>query len=169
MKNYFLLSFVLFMLGMESLMGQSFERTVIGPAGNTTTVANVNLSWTTGEMITETVVLGSFILNQGFQQSNPPYSTGIDEELGIKLDYKIYPNPSSDQIKLDLESEVPLFLKIELVDMRGRETPVASQNIDLLSTISTSLDVSVLAKGNYQLLIIDKTSGARKGILLEKN
>ncbi|MEM6805932.1 MAG: T9SS type A sorting domain-containing protein [Bacteroidota bacterium] len=169
MKNYNLLFCLLVILGMGNLRGQSFERTVIGPAGTTTTVANVNLSWTTGEMITKTVAAGSFILNQGFQQANPSNSTGIDEELAVKLDYKIYPNPSSDQLNIELESEVPLFLQLELIDMRGRKTPVASKDIDLMNTLSTSLDVSILAKGNYQLLIIDRKSGARKGILLQKN
>ncbi len=60
---------------------QSIERDVIANSGDYYEGTNVSLSWTVGEIATETYSNGSYILTQGFQQPIGIIITGIDLDL----------------------------------------------------------------------------------------
>ncbi len=60
---------------------QSIERDVIANSGDYYEGTNVSLSWTVGEIATETYANGSYILTQGFQQPIGIIITGIDLDL----------------------------------------------------------------------------------------
>ena len=63
---------------------QSIERDVVAGSGDYFEGANASLSWTLGEIATETFSAGNIILTQGFQQ---PYGIMIH---GIDLDVLVY-------------------------------------------------------------------------------
>lgn len=65
MKNLFLL---LLSFMSWNLYAQTLSPTVISSAGGYSTGTTVTLSWTLGELATETLSNGSIILTQGFQQ-----------------------------------------------------------------------------------------------------
>jgi len=66
------------------ILAQSVSPEVVSSAGDYYENANVSLSWTLGEIATETYTNGNIILTQGFQQ---PYGITIH---GIDLDVLVY-------------------------------------------------------------------------------
>jgi hypothetical protein len=63
---------------------QSLSPTVVASSGDYFTGTNASLSWTLGEIATETFTSGNYILTQGFQQ---PFGISI---TGINLDLLVY-------------------------------------------------------------------------------
>lgn len=61
------------------LFAQTLNPTVITTAGGYTTGATVSLSWTLGELATETLSNSNLVLTQGFQQ---PDSVSLPALLG---------------------------------------------------------------------------------------
>ncbi len=69
------------------LQAQSLSPAVISTAGDYSTGSGVSLSWTLGEIATETYDNGSYILTQGFQQPLEGISiAGIDLDLLVFLE-----------------------------------------------------------------------------------
>ncbi|MCF8403897.1 MAG: hypothetical protein K9H58_08130 [Bacteroidales bacterium] len=67
MKTFFL-TILTILIGAGFLMAQSIERNVIASSGDYFEGANISLSWTLGEIATETYTVADNILTQGFQQ-----------------------------------------------------------------------------------------------------
>ena len=82
MKKIFHLILISIIPGL--LTGQSISPSVIASAGNYHEGTTASLSWTLGEIATETYTAGNVILTQGFQQ---PISISI---TGINVDVLVY-------------------------------------------------------------------------------
>lgn len=92
MKQFFLVT--LFTIIVLSATAQYNYQSQISSAGDFYESANYSMSWTLGEISTETLVGSNFILTQGFQQSELTI-IGIDEPtLNNEASFVIYPNPS---------------------------------------------------------------------------
>ncbi|MEL6671099.1 MAG: T9SS type A sorting domain-containing protein [Bacteroidota bacterium] len=139
------------LLASLSLQAQSLERVVMSPAGGAMATPGWHLEYTLGEAIVGTVQSGTFTLNQGFNQTNPPYSTSIEESFAVFVQYRIYPNPTQDWLSLHLEAEKPIDIKAEIWDMRGRHTQIEGQRWQRQQEIDTTFDLSTLGEGTYLL------------------
>lgn len=85
------------------------------------------------------------------------YNIILSNPLGLEQNHldaiSIYPNPASDEVKIDLSGIAGEHLSLELMDMTGKM--IQTQN-----TISGSIsvfDLSAVAKGSYQIRISDGT------------
>ena len=100
---------------------QSADQNVIGSAGGYDTTSNVKVSWTVGEVVTETATDGNNTLTQGFHQTNLTI-TQIEEDL-INTDnfsINIYPNPAVHSVSMEVTAESIKGLKYELNDNNGK-------------------------------------------------
>jgi hypothetical protein len=79
MKKLFMSIFIIMSVGLFS---QTLSPTVVSSAGGYSTGTTVSLSWTLGELATETLSNGSYTLSQGFQQSGAL--------LGLALNAKVF-------------------------------------------------------------------------------
>ncbi|MEO0472182.1 MAG: T9SS type A sorting domain-containing protein [Bacteroidota bacterium] len=147
-KTVFIFAFSVFCL--SQLAAQTLSRQVIGSVGS----ANPQLSYTLGEAVVQTASSGSFTLTQGFHQPEET-SVGIDRELAANVDYKLYPNPTRDQLNLELSSDKALDILVSIVDIRGRQVH-APQRMLVQGTALQSFDVSRIAAGYYLLRIMTK-------------
>jgi hypothetical protein len=133
---------------------QSITPEVIATAGDYFIGTNATLSWTLGEVITETVSSSSYTLTQGFQQ--PYYNiTSINEDPKLKendplADINVYPNPVNDQLNIDFKNLKEQNLMIVLIDLQGKvllsdfaENTLTVKQINMLN----------IAKGNYILRV----------------
>ena len=82
MKKIFQILIMVLLPGL--IVAQSLSPVVIASSGNYYQGANASLSWTLGEVATETYTSGNVILSQGFQQ---PISISI---TGLNLDLLVY-------------------------------------------------------------------------------
>ena len=100
MKNQFLL--YLNLLLAICLSGQSLTPEVVSSSGDYFEGANASLSWTLGELATETFDNGNNILTQGFQQTWP--------ESGYELSLKVFlEGPFTGSIMNTLLNGLPDF------------------------------------------------------------
>src|SRR3989339_119568 len=126
----------------------SSGQSVTSSAGSFFKTETGTLSWTLGECVVATYQTDEILLNQGFQQFIPILNTGIVSGNSEK-EFRIYPNPASDRIQIKpagSPDEDPL--RIELMDICGR------QRLELHSSSDNiTLDVSRLPDGLYFIRI----------------
>ncbi|MEM6344370.1 MAG: hypothetical protein AAF927_10845 [Bacteroidota bacterium] len=145
---------MLWLGGFYSLSAQSLERQVIGTVGGYYQGTQVHLSYTGGELVTETL-RGTITLTQGFQQTTEDEITAIDPQKLIAVDYRLFPNPTSGPTQLVLSSDQTIRLHWSLVDGLGRTLSQSAMPISLVAgqEQAQKLDLSDLPAGIYHVLL----------------
>ncbi len=141
-----------------SVSAQTISRSAIVSAGGT----NDKLSFSVGETVIETVISGTIVLTQGFQQSDnakDPSVTHIDEKDIIN--FKVYPNPSTDFVFLELNSEANINFLVSIIDVQGRII-IEERKIQTSTNSLIEFDLSEFKEGNYFIRLTNS-----KGELLE--
>ena len=149
MRYLMIFPLYLFFLG-GNISAQSLSRQVIGSLGG----VKSELSFTVGESVINTGQSGSFILTQGFHQSNQN-SVNIDKDLEALVNYKLFPNPAKNLINLELQTSRPLNLQVSIVDIRGREIHPASP-MEVFDLERKSFDLSRISSGIYVVQILNQ-------------
>ncbi len=136
---------IIFILASPALFAQE----VTSSAGNYTEAGGVQLSWTLGEPVIETVTNGNTILTQGFHQTNLTV-TAIGQLQAADMSLKVYPNPTSDFIKIELENETGP-INYSLFDLNGK---LIFQ--DIITDINAKIPMSNYETGVYFLEVSNK-------------
>ena len=146
-KRLRLSAVLLFVIGMTGLQAQN---TIPATGGNATGAGGTS-SYTVGQVvyITNTGTNGSSA--QGVQQ---PYEisvvSGNEEAQDISLEIMVYPNPTTDFIKLKIENYEVLNLRYQLYDINGS---LLEDNI--IDGSETSIVISSLMPATYFLKVTD--------------
>lgn len=128
----------------------TLERQVIGTAGTHQIYAAGQLSSTTGELIVNTSIQGNFMLTQGFQQpEKEDFAVGTTSVNNLQVNYQLFPNPATDQLNIDLQTDGRVELTLTLFNLEGRKIKV--QSIDIQSVAKEKWDISNLPTGQYYL------------------
>ena len=125
------------------IFGQVTTPTVITNSGGTFSNSSIIMDFSIGELAVQTLQ-NNEILTQGFHQGDLKVTTAIFN-LGIKT--KIYPNPTTNFIIVELEKNVNADIKV--YDINGKiviEDKLNDEN-------QKQLDFSFLKQGNYLLNI----------------
>ena len=152
MKYIFILSIL---IGTVSVMSAQveLERQVISPAGHLYEGNEFQISATMGESIVSTAISGSFVITQGFQQNLETGTTATEHLQKTSVDYKLFPNPTSDQIHVVLSTDQETNLVIRLSDLLGNQ--LGRRDFSNQKAMSTQFDVSRLPSGSYIVSITD--------------
>ncbi|MBI4929984.1 MAG: T9SS type A sorting domain-containing protein [Bacteroidetes bacterium] len=139
------------------IFAQSFTPDVIGSAGTFATSASGSMSWTIGEVMTETYSSANNFFTQGFHQ---PESIPISvNEISSSQNISVYPNPTSGEFTVyGLQSEVQLQIFNSLGQMVFETTVNRKQETVNLSG----------ANGIYLLNIINKETNTRSSYKINK-
>lgn len=136
---------------------------VLSSGGSTYKGSTVQLDWTVGEPIVETITSGSGALTQGFHQGNLTV-TAIDQIALGGIQLKVYPNPVSDQLMIDSEKKETKNLSFMLYNVAGQlllqkliEQPVETVNMQ------------VYVPGNYLLKVCTENSTPIQTFKIVKN
>ena len=146
--RYFILAFLLSSL---SSFSQTISKQVIGPGGQTFENGNNKLSYTAGE-----VVVGAMTDDEGrFQLGNGYYpslnlSTLITETPELKLQVKVYPNPTKEVIYITHPTEQ--FFEVRITDISGK------QILQTQHQKQQPLSVQTLTTGTYLVTVTTKGS-----------
>lgn len=92
----FSILFILMLIAPSKGHGQE----VLATAGTYAEAAQGSLNWTIGEPLIATGIAGETILSQGFHQ--PLLMVTSVEAVDPKIALKLYPNPSSDLLNIEL-------------------------------------------------------------------
>ncbi len=108
---------------------QSISPQVIASNGTFASASGYTLSYTTGQPASTTLIAGTSIITQGFQQPNDIY-TGLQTFVTPTLSARLYPNPAVDQINVVITSSNNTgTYTAQLVDLLGRvlQQPLTTQ------------------------------------------
>lgn len=136
--------FILILLIPVISGAQDTLHSVLASAGGEYSGEQYSVSWTLGEVITETFETNSFTLNQGFHQGNL-FVTRIREDLFPDFQLKTYPNPVVDILRIESEE---LGLEYQIVNISGT---VVSNGI--IQSSSEEIDFTAYPAGSYVLQI----------------
>jgi len=142
-----LLRFVSLSIVMLSV-GQLHAQEVIASDGNFATTVDGSLSWTLGEIVTETFTLTNH-LTQGFQQ-NYEDLVSIDE-LGQEIVFSVFPNPFQGEITLQVSDALPDY-QIKVLDYQSKIL-FERQIFFSPGVEKISIDLSNLSEGYYLLVL----------------
>ncbi|GEM_PF-1302641 len=120
---------------------------VIASDGDYQNTAQGSLSWTLGEIVTETFSEPSGFLTQGFQQN---YEALLDlSDLGPSLEFTLFPNPFHTELNL-LFSKTSNEYELRVLDYQSKV--IESQRLTFSAgTKEYTLDLSELGAGYYLL------------------
>ena len=124
--------------------GQITSPSVISSSGNSYNNGGVNMDYTLGEIVVETQTNSTTILTQGFHQGVLNVNTSV---VNIDIKTKVYPNPTTNFIIIELEKNVNAELLV--YDINGKLVIKDKLNDER----QKQLDFSFLKQGNYILYI----------------
>lgn len=127
-----------------------FSQELISPAGETSTAAGSEVSWSVGELATETGTVGESTITQGYEQSKwtitvIPSGESEIEQLG-KM--SIYPNPTQGRLNITPDGFMDQLFQLELWDMSGKKVQEAKFDQN-----GTQLETTDLSSAQYILII----------------
>jgi hypothetical protein len=126
------------------------QNQALATSGNSFTDGNIVIDYTFGEVFTESLPLGSmYSVTQGFQQPSDVQFSTIGEIDASKI--SVYPNPFRSELNIEI-SKNQLY-ELFIFDNTGRFI----KQIQLTKMIN-SIELSELAVGNYQVVLINQES-----------
>lgn len=128
--------------------GQFITPDVVASAGTHFSTPAAQLSYTLGELMTETEIAGSFMLTEGFLQPDL-LITAVPAFVPAILP-AVYPNPAGDFFNLRIVGGVET-MEMGLYDLQGKR--VAQQFIS--PDVTGRVDISALPAGVYFIRISD--------------
>jgi hypothetical protein len=153
---------VLIFCGTASCFAQSVSPEVVATSGDYFTGSAATLSWTLGEVATDTYFGTSNQLTQGFQQ--PRASVMGVEDLAPEITMTVYPNPTAAEVNLTIPENEEV-LGLSLIDVNG--------NVFFTSTYAGNstqkIDLGSYADGLYLLQVTSPTNGLIKTLKIQKN
>lgn len=152
MKTKFL---ILIIFGLSATINAqiAIQNNVLSSSGSSFSDGSMVIDFTFGETFTSTLPASTIILTQGFQQPIRKKLSIIDPVVGVEdlgnYNFSVYPNPFNHEVTIELSS--PEEIQITVYDNTGRLI-----YSDLTNALTTTLDLSALAVGNYQILLSSK-------------
>ena len=143
MKTLFIIQ--LFLLAAFMVSAQE----LISSAGETKVISGIEISWSLGEPVIETVSGGATVLTQGFHQSKLTV-TALEEIENLNL--KVYPNPTSEFVVIQFSTPDKIS-SYSLFDLSGKLLDNSKIN-----ATTTYVNLNKLASGSYLLKIDDKNA-----------
>ncbi len=138
---------------------QELSRHVFSAGGGNYQSAAMHVSWTIGQADpVATSYQPTVILSAGFQQFDDLLVSV--EEVNMESIFQVYPNPCSDNIRLDVQFEQSSSLSYRLYDFSGKM--LISKKIPGQATIFQEvIDLSDLAPGMYNLMVIIENANTK--------
>lgn len=147
------------------------DRHVIAATGNDTTVGNLSISYTVGELAAITTVTslnGTLVLTQGFQQHDDVLLS-IEDDLKIILDYTIAPNPSKRFVQVKLSTDKLIEIELAIYNLLGQETPIPVQRQKVAGVWETEFDLESVPEGYYMLALKNKDGAILRTFNIQKH
>jgi len=142
---------IAFFLAIFSGHSQTVSKQVIGPAGATYENGTNKLSYTAGEVVVGAMTDedGTYQLGNGYYPSLN-LSTLNTETPELKLQVKVFPNPTTESIYISHPTEQ--FFEVRITDVNGK------QILQTAHQKQQPLSVQTLTTGTYFITVTTKDS-----------
>ena len=145
----------------------SLTPSVIASYGKWSNNGGFTLSATCGEMMIQTFTAGTNILTQGFQQPDEK-SIGIQELNEDGLTIKIFPNPTSDLITVNLQSDNAELYGIIMYDVLGRTLNLPGTLDRSHTQLQQSFNLIQLPSATYFLCVVNAQGEIKHSFKIQK-
>ena len=129
-------------------VSQDISPQLISSCGEQFENDSYQLSWSIGECVISSLESGDYVLTQGFHQSSYDIETAIETQLGIELNLKVYPNPTSDFLTLETGQSELNEMQYQILDLKGSVLENSNFNNNL-----ERLDFTSYSSGIYFIII----------------
>jgi hypothetical protein len=153
-----LLGLVLFTSSIST--AQSVSPEVIATAGAHFAIPSIQISWTLGEPITQTLSNSSAQLTQGFQQSNISVVGISDYDFSYSVE--AFPNPTIDVVRIELSDNVSEG-SLSIIDPTGKTILVKD-----ITESEFLLDFAPYSQGTYFLNLMNENGMLLHTVRLQK-
>jgi hypothetical protein len=162
MKNRLLFIALLFFV-CRGINAQSLQPNVIACSGNFATSTTCSMTWTLGEVMTDTYSSAGNFLTQGFNQPDTDFATSL---ISIRPDenIRVYPNPTINYLTINLH-DVPGNHIIHLYNTLGQL--IIEENIPA-GQQELRISIGDLVNGLYLLNIINPESNSSSSFKISK-
>jgi len=133
-----------------SIYQTSAQQQIIGNSGGNIENGNGSVSWTIGELVTETIKGSEHTLTQGFHQSKI-IITEIEDNTLLSSDMRVYPNPVATRLTINAGDTDVSGMRYNFVDGTG-----AVIKTGLLMDYETQISVEDMVSSIYFLRIYNK-------------
>lgn len=141
MKKFILFS-CLMLTACAWTSAQSIDRDIISPAGDFYETGSIKMAWVIGDLVAGAYDIGHLIV-----AFNP--GTNIPDYNKVPSSIKVYPNPTSDKVLLEMDMDNIEYCHYYLYDLQGREI----QNSNITGK-QTELSFKHFESGMYILRIV---------------
>jgi len=111
---------------------------------------NIQLSWSIGEIISETYDQSGKQLTQGFQQPAKEIKTGLNKQPSTETQILIYPNPARNKVYFQTDQSL-YKIQYQIYNALGK----LIQSGEIVS-IDNTIDISNIPSGMYFIKIISR-------------
>jgi hypothetical protein len=148
-----------------NIFAQSVAPEVVATAGDHYSNVQGSVSWTLGEIATETYSAAGKQLTQGFQQPHL-IITGVKENL-TSSKINVYPNPVKDLLVVDMNNLQSGTYSMELYDAAGK---LVSKTIQEKGNAAQSVTIGMsgITNGMYYLNVINTTAAHKESYKINK-
>lgn len=156
------------LLSVTCIQAQTLERHLISPYGQLSATNDVHVSATGGELIVSTMSTASVTASQGFQQANIEDFVGIYELSPVEMEVRVFPNPVSTYINVELQSEQSNTVFLALYDVTGKiiyRSPEIPVNLHVKRTI----EFDKYPDGQYFLIVTDEENKLLQSFKVQKH
>jgi hypothetical protein len=122
----------------------------VNASGGVATGSGGTASYSIGQVVYTTITDASGTLSQGVQQAYEIFTIGIKEtELNISL--SLFPNPTADNLTLQISDYNNEYLSYQLFDMQGKLI-----NNGQINTEQTQINTANLPPSTYFINVVNK-------------
>lgn len=154
---------ILLTLSFYQTKAQSITPEIVASSGEHFETAGVQLSWTLGEPVVETLGSSIAILTQGFHQSDG-FISNIQEESNALLTIMSFPNPTNGMITFTASEPTLGNIYLSVYDMQGK---LISQDQIVVTGTSFQKDLTEYNSGIYLIVIKDQTHNSKSFQLIK--
>ncbi|NBC57639.1 MAG: T9SS type A sorting domain-containing protein [Bacteroidetes bacterium] len=150
-----IISFAFFLLGLGGLQAQES----LNASGGDAAGSGGTLAYSAGQVVYTTNTDSSGTVSQGVQQAYEIFTLGTEEtELNISI--SIFPNPTANNLTLQISEYNNEKLSYQLYDMQGKLL-----NIGPVNAKQTQINTASLPSATYLIHIVNQenVSGDRRG------
>jgi hypothetical protein len=152
---------LLFVSVSLSSLAQSLTPTVVSSTGDYYVGSAATLSWTLGEVVTDTYIGTSNQLTQGFHQPDLRFS--LIEDLAPEMTLNLFPNPTNGLVSFEVKNNLSP-LNVAVLDPAGR---IVYTSVYAAETI-LQIDMSAYANGIYFMQVTTESNQKIKTLKIEK-
>lgn len=134
-------------------------------SGGEASGASGSSSYSIGQLVYTTLVgSNQYSLSQGVQQPiEISVVSGIDETLPIQLEVKVYPNPASSYLCLQVEDIETLPYEVFLYDLNGMQIKQIK-----VTDMQTEIDINNLVSSVYFLKVVKRDEAIKTFKIVKK-